>query len=76
LFGSLCRCCNMLIFTLRGCLSPRPIPNLDDHPLSALRNCLFSIFVATHHIWRPFPPYKNYVFKALFSSGFHPKIHI
>jgi hypothetical protein len=26
---------------------------LKDHPLSAVRNCLFSIFAATLHIWRP-----------------------
>ena len=49
-FDSLCICCNMLTFTPRGFLPSRPIPKLDDHPLSALRNCLFSIFAATLHI--------------------------
>jgi hypothetical protein len=29
--------------------APRPTPKLEDHPLSALRDCLFSIFAATLH---------------------------
>ena len=29
--------------------SPRPTPKLEDHPLSAVRNCLFNIFAATFH---------------------------
>jgi hypothetical protein len=37
-------------------LAPRPTPKLEDHPLSAVRDCLFSIFAATLHIWRPSPP--------------------
>jgi hypothetical protein len=28
-------------------LAPSPTPKLEDHPLSAVRNCLFSIFAAT-----------------------------
>jgi len=73
-FGSLCICFNMLIFTLRGFLPPRPIPKQDDHPLSALSNCLFSIFAAALHIWRPFPPSKNYFFKSISSlQAFSPK---
>ena len=28
----------------------RPTPKLEDHPLSAVRDCLFNIFAATHHI--------------------------
>ena len=30
-------------------LAPRTIPNLEDHPLSAVRDCLFNIFAATLH---------------------------
>jgi len=30
--------------------APRPTPKLDDHPLSAVRDCLFSIFATTIHI--------------------------
>jgi hypothetical protein len=37
-------------------LAPRPTPKLEDHPLSAVRDCLFNIFAATLHIWRPSPP--------------------
>jgi hypothetical protein len=29
-------------------------PRLEDHLLSAVRDCSFSIFAATLHIWRPF----------------------
>ena len=31
-------------------LAPRPTPKLEDHPLSAVHNCLFNIFAATLHI--------------------------
>jgi len=29
--------------------APRPTPKLEDHPLSAVGNCLFVIFAATLH---------------------------
>jgi hypothetical protein len=47
---------NMIIFYSEELLAPRPTPKLEDHPLSAVRDCLFNIFAATLHIWRPFPP--------------------
>ena len=31
-------------------LTPRPTPNLEGHPLSDVRDCLFNIFAATLHI--------------------------
>ena len=31
-------------------LAPRPIPSMEDHPLTAVRDCLFNIFAATLHI--------------------------
>jgi len=34
-------------------LAPRPSPKLDDHPLSAVRDCLFNLFAATIHIGGP-----------------------
>jgi hypothetical protein len=34
-------------------LAPRPTPKLGDHPLSFIRGCLFNIFAATLHNWRP-----------------------
>jgi len=37
-------------------LVPIPTPKLEDHPLSAVRDCSFNIFAATLHIWRPSPP--------------------
>jgi hypothetical protein len=44
---------NTLLFYGEGLLVPCPKPKLDDHPLSAVRDCLFNIFVATLRIWRP-----------------------
>jgi hypothetical protein len=35
-------------------LAPHPTPKLEDQPLLATRNCLFNIFAATLHIWKPF----------------------
>jgi hypothetical protein len=35
-------------------LALRPTPNLEDHPLSAVRDCLFNVFATTLHIRRPF----------------------
>jgi hypothetical protein len=32
----------------------RLVITLEDHLLSAVRDCLFSIFAATLHTWRPF----------------------
>jgi len=29
--------------------TPRPTPKLEDHPLSAVSDCMFSIFAATLH---------------------------
>jgi len=31
-------------------LAPYPTPKLEDHPLSAVRDCLFNIFAVTLHI--------------------------
>jgi hypothetical protein len=33
-----------------------PTPKLEDHPLSAVRDCLFNIFTASLHNWRVSPP--------------------
>jgi len=30
-----------------GLLAPRPTPKLEDHPSSAVRDCLFNLFAAT-----------------------------
>ena len=42
--------CNMIHFYGVDLSAPRPTPKLDDHPLQAVRDCLFNIFVATLHI--------------------------
>jgi hypothetical protein len=45
---------NMVIFYGEELLAPRPNTKLEDHPLSAVRDCLFKVFAATIHIPRPF----------------------
>jgi hypothetical protein len=43
---------NKLFFFYReGMSTPRPTPNLVDHPMSVVRYWLFNIFAATLHIW-------------------------
>jgi hypothetical protein len=37
-------------------LAPCPTPKLEDHTLLVAHNCLFNIFTASLHIWRPSPP--------------------
>ena len=39
----------------RGLLAPGPTPNMEDHTLSVIRNCLFNIFPTTSRIWRLYP---------------------
>jgi hypothetical protein len=47
---------NKLIFYGEELLAPRPTNKLEDHPLSAVRDCLFNIFAATLQNWRePLP---------------------
>jgi len=41
---------NMVRFYGEELLVPRPAPKLEDHPLSAVRNCLFNTFASTFHI--------------------------
>jgi hypothetical protein len=41
------------IFPGKDLLTPRPNPKLEDHPLSAVRHCFFTIFTATLNIRRP-----------------------
>jgi hypothetical protein len=45
---------NIMLFYGEELLAPRPTPKLEDHPLSAVRDCLFNVFAATLHYWRPF----------------------
>jgi hypothetical protein len=47
---------NRLIFYGEELLSLRPTPKLEDHPLSAVRDCLFNIFAAALQNWRASPP--------------------
>jgi hypothetical protein len=46
---------NKLIFYGEKLLAPRPTSNQEDHPLLTVRDCLFNLFAATLHIWRPSP---------------------
>jgi hypothetical protein len=49
--------CNKHWVLWGGLLAPHPTPKLQDHPLSAVSDCLFNIFAVTLHIWRPSPLY-------------------
>jgi len=42
-----CECFQTEFFYREGLLAPRPTLKLEDHPLSAVRDCLFNIFAAT-----------------------------
>jgi hypothetical protein len=42
--------CNMICSNSEKLLATRPTPKIEDHPLSAVCDCLFNIFTATHHI--------------------------
>jgi hypothetical protein len=44
----------MVIFYGEELITLRPTSNLEDHPFSAVRDCLFSVFAATLHSRRPF----------------------
>lgn len=48
--------CNMLKFCDEELLASCPTAKLEDFLLLALHDSLFSIFLATLHIWRPSPP--------------------
>ena len=39
-----------IVFHGEVLLASRPTPKLEDHPLSAVRDCLFNLFAATLHI--------------------------
>ena len=36
-----------MFFYREGLLAPRPTAKLEDHPSSAVRDCLFNLFAAT-----------------------------
>jgi len=36
-------------FHVEALLAPRPTPKLEDHPSSAVRDCLFNLFAANLH---------------------------
>jgi hypothetical protein len=40
---------NLVIFYGEELLAHRPTPKQEDHPLSAVRDCLFKVFAATLH---------------------------
>jgi len=59
-FKILCHFCNKLFFFFYGeeLFAPRPTSRPEEHPFSAVGYCLFNVFAAILHIWRPStPPY-------------------
>jgi hypothetical protein len=47
---------NKVFFYGEELLAPHPTPKLEDHHLSAVRDCLFNIFAASLQNWRASPP--------------------
>jgi len=45
---------NILSFYSEELLAPCPTVKLENHPLSTACDCLFNMFAAIFHIWRPF----------------------
>jgi hypothetical protein len=45
---------NRFIIYGEGLLASCPTPQLEDHLFTSVRGCLFNIFPATLHSWRPF----------------------
>jgi hypothetical protein len=67
----LCECfCYKLIFYGEELLAPRPTPKLEDHPLSAVHDCLFNIFAAFNSLniflHETLLPYPNITLIAFF----------
>jgi hypothetical protein len=54
-----------------GLLAPRLTPKLEDHHLSAVRDCLFNIFAATLRTWRLSPPSATWGRAMLWWQGTH-----
>ena len=48
------RSCKIIPNILNWVVSTSTTAKLEDHPLSAVRDCLFNIFAPTLHIQRPF----------------------
>jgi hypothetical protein len=61
-FQRICSISRPCVIFIKNCfyceelLAPRPTPKLDDHHLSAVRDCLFKYSQLTLHIWRQSPP--------------------
>jgi hypothetical protein len=67
---------NKIILHVEEWLAPRPTPKLEDHTLSAVRDCLFNIFAATLHIWRPLPPSATWGRAMPWWQGTHLPWHV
>jgi len=57
------------VFYGKDMLTLRSTPSLVDHPLSAALDCLFNIFSAILHIWRPCPPFDTRRHAMLWRQG-------
>jgi hypothetical protein len=46
----------VLDFYGKELLASQPTPKQEDHPFSAVHDCIFNVFKATLHVWRASPP--------------------
>ena len=60
------KCVDFLWWRVVG---PLPNPQLEDHPLSAVRDCLFSIFKDTVPSWGLFPPSRTWWSAVMWWQG-------
>ena len=58
-------------------LASRQTPKLEDHSWSAVHDCLFNIFAANLHIWKPTPPSATQGTRYTVVTGIHgwPQIY-
>ena len=56
-------------FYREGLLAPRPTPKMEDHPSSAVRDCLFNLFAATLLIGGRSEKYSSFKFHENQFSG-------
>ena len=55
------------LFYREGLLGPRPTTKLEDHPLSAVHDCLFNLFAVTLHTFHVYKnEFKNLQYKLCF----------
>jgi len=64
-----------MLFKKEELLAPTKLPKLEDHTLSAVRNCLFSILTATLYTLETALPIHNLKTRHVFETNYVLYIH-